>query len=117
MILTFQAVCIGWVFFRIQDMGMAWTMVRRMITLRPMFSMKGAEHFLVMKQDLPVIVPVVMIMVAILVVSNWPISALNEKRYFQNLPAFVKAAYCAIVIMAIVTFLPDNSQPFIYFQF
>lgn len=117
MILTFQAVCIGWVFFRIQDMGMAWTMVRRMITLRPMFSMKGAEHFLVMKQDLPVIVPVVMIMVAILVISNWPISALNEKKYFQNLPAFVKAAYCAIVIMAIVTFLPDNSQPFIYFQF
>jgi Na+/glutamate symporter len=79
--------------------------------------MKGAEHFLVMKQDLPVIVPVVMIMVAILVISNWPISALNEKKYFQNLPAFVKAAYCAIVIMAIVTFLPDNSQPFIYFQF
>jgi hypothetical protein len=52
-----------------------------------------------------------------LVISNWPISALNEKKYFQNLPAFVKAAYCAIVIMAIVTFLPDNSQPFIYFQF
>lgn len=117
LIITFQAVCIGWVFFRIQDMRLAWTMVKRMITLRPMFSMQGSEHFLVMKQDLPVIVPVVMIMVAILVLTNWPISALNEKKCFQNLPAFVKAAYCAVVIMAIVTFLPDNSQPFIYFQF
>jgi alginate O-acetyltransferase complex protein AlgI len=115
--LTFQAVCIGWVFFRIQDIGLAWVMVRRMITLRPMFSMPSPDHFIVMKPDLPVVVPVVMIMVALLLLTNVPISALNEKKVFQNLPAFVKAAYCAVLILAIVTFLPDTSQPFIYFQF
>ncbi|MBA4075528.1 MAG: hypothetical protein C0508_10845 [Cyanobacteria bacterium PR.023] len=115
--LTFQAVCIGWVFFRIQDIGLAWVMVRRMLTLRPMFSMPAPEHFIVMKPDLPVVVPVVMIMVALLLLTNLPISALNEKKVFQNLPAFIKAAYCAVLILAIVTFLPDTSQPFIYFQF
>jgi hypothetical protein len=92
-------------------------MVRRMITLRPMFSMPSPEHFIVLKPDLPVVVPVVMIMVALLLLTNLPISALNEKKVFQNLPAFVKAAYCAVLILAIVTFLPDTSQPFIYFQF
>ncbi|CAN5375313.1 MBOAT family protein [soil metagenome] len=115
--LTFQAVCIGWVFFRIQDIGLAWVMVRRMLTLRPMFSMPAPEHFIVMKPDLPVVVPVVLIMVGLLLLTNLPISALNEKKVFQNLPAFVKAAYCAVLILAIVTFLPDTSQPFIYFQF
>ncbi len=115
--LTFQAVCIGWVFFRIQDIGLAWVMVRRMLTLRPMFSMPAPEHFIVMKPDLPVVVPVVMIMVALLLLTNLPISALNERKVFQNLPAFIKAAYCAVLILAIVTFLPDTSQPFIYFQF
>jgi alginate O-acetyltransferase complex protein AlgI len=115
--LTFQAVCIGWVFFRIQDIGLAWVMVRRMLTLRPMFSMPAPDHFIVMKPDLPVVVPVVMIMVGLLLLTNLPISALNEKKVFQNLPAFVKAAYCAVLILAIVTFLPDTSQPFIYFQF
>lgn len=115
--LTFQAVCIGWVFFRIQDIGLAWVMVRRMLTLRPMFSMPAPEHFIVMKPDLPVVVPVVMIMVSLLLLTNLPISALNEKKVFQNLPAFIKAAYCAVLILAIVTFLPDTSQPFIYFQF
>jgi len=119
LLLTFHAVCIGWVFFRIQDIGMAWTMVRRMLTLRPFYSIPGPgpEHFLIMKQELPVIVPVVLIMVAILVLTNWPVSFLNEKRVFQKMPAFVQAAFCAVVIMAIITFLPDNSQPFIYFQF
>lgn len=115
--MTFQAVCIGWVFFRIQDIGLAWVMVRRMLTLRPMFSMPAPEHFIVMKPDLPVVVPVVMIMVSLLLLTNLPISALNEKKVFQNLPAFIKAAYCAVLILAIVTFLPDTSQPFIYFQF
>jgi phosphatidylserine synthase len=79
--------------------------------------MPAPEHFLVMKPDLPVMVPVVMIMVAILMIANWPVSALNEKKAFTRMPAFVQAAYCAIVILAIITFLPDNSQPFIYFQF
>jgi alginate O-acetyltransferase complex protein AlgI len=117
LLLTFHAVCIGWVFFRITDIGMAWTMVRRMITMRPFYSMTGPEHYLILKQELPVIVPVVLIMVAALVLSNWPLSYLNEKKVFERTPAFLQAAFCALVIMAIVTFLPDNSQPFIYFQF
>ncbi|OYV27027.1 MAG: hypothetical protein B7W98_02675, partial [Parcubacteria group bacterium 20-58-5] len=79
MLFTFHAVCIGWVFFRIQNIGAAFTMVRRMVTLRPFFSMPSPEHFLVMKPDLPVVVPVVMVMVAILMIANWPVSSLNEK--------------------------------------
>jgi alginate O-acetyltransferase complex protein AlgI len=117
LLLTFHAVCIGWVFFRLQNIGAACAMVRRMLTLRPFYSMPAPEHFLVMKTDLPVVVPVVIIMVAVLLITNWPISALNEKQAFTKMPAFVQAAYCAVVILAIITFLPDNSQPFIYFQF
>ncbi len=114
--LTFQTVCIGWVFFRMQDIGLAWVMIRRMLTLKPLYSL--ADHqFLVMKPELPVVVPVVIIMVAVLLLANLPISALNEKKVFQNLPAFVKAAYCAILILTMIIFLPDTSQPFIYFQF
>jgi len=115
--LTFQTVCIGWVFFRIQDIGLAWVMVRRMLTLRPFYSLSTPQHFIVLKAELPLVVPVVIIMVAVLLLTNLPISALNEKKVFQNLPAFVKAAFCALLILAIVIFLPDTSQPFIYFQF
>jgi alginate O-acetyltransferase complex protein AlgI len=117
LLLTFHAVCIGWVFFRIQNISAAFAMVRRMVTLRPFFSMPAPDHFLVLKPDLPVVVPVVMAMTLILVILNWPISALNEKNVFTKAPAIVQAAYCAAVILAIITFLPDNSQPFIYFQF
>jgi alginate O-acetyltransferase complex protein AlgI len=117
LLFTFHAVCIGWVFFRIQDIGAAWLMVKRMLTMRPFYSFAAPEHFLVMKPDLPVVVPVVMIMVALLLVFNFPVSALNEKRFFQRTPAIVQAVFCAFLIVAMVTFLPDNSAPFIYFQF
>lgn len=115
--LTFHAVCIGWVFFRIQDINAAFLMVKRMLIMRPLYSMGAPEHFLVMRQEMPVIVPIVMIMVLALLLTNLPVSWLNEKRFFQRTPAIVQAVFCTLLIVAMVTFQPDNSAPFIYFQF
>lgn len=117
LLLTFHAVCIGWVFFRIQDINAAWLMVKRMLILRPLVSMPAPEHFLVMKQEMPIIVPVVMAMVVLLLIQNWPVSWMNEKQVFKRCPAPVQALFCAVLIVAMVIFQPDNSAPFIYFQF
>ena len=115
--LTFHAVCIGWVFFRIQDINAAFLMVKRMLLMRPFFSMAAPEHFLVLRPEMPVVVPVVMVMVALLLLTNLPVSMLNEKRFFQRTPALVQAVFCTVLIVAMITFQPDNSAPFIYFQF
>lgn len=116
-LLTFHLVCIAWVFFRVQNVGTAFAVVKKMVLLRPMYTSVEAGHFLVLKETLPVIVPVAIIMVIGLLILNLPISALNERGTFKRMPAFLKGAFCSLVIMLIVTFLPDNSQPFIYFQF
>lgn len=116
-IFTFHVACIGWVFFRVQNISVAMNMVKKMVLFRPMFASDEAHHFLIMKQDLPVVVPVVLTMVALLLIFNFPISRLNESGYFKRLPAPVKAAFCSILILAMVTFLPDTTKPFIYFQF
>ncbi len=92
-------------------------MVKRMLILRPMVSMPAPEHFLVMKQEMPIIVPVVMAMVVLLLIQNWPVSWMNEKQVFKRCPAPVQALFCAVLIVAMVIFQPDNSAPFIYFQF
>ena len=115
--ITFHAACIGWVFFRVQDIGTAFSMVKKMLLLRPLLTKAEAGQFIVLKPDLPVIVPVVIAMVAILLILNLPVSAGNDGGFFKRLPAPVKAAFCSVLILVMVTFLPDNSAPFIYFQF
>lgn len=117
MFITFQAVCIGWVFFRVTNMSDAFLMVRRMVTMSPIYTSTENHSFLLLRQEMPVLVPVVMLMVLGLLISNIPISAASEKGLFRNAPAPLKAAFCTALVVAIITFLPDNSAPFIYFQF
>ena len=116
-LLTFHAACIGWVFFRIQDVSQAFFVARRMLVLNPIYTTVEQHRFLVLKPELPVIVPVTIAMVLILLALNLPVSAASERGWFKKSPAPLKAAFCAVLIIAIITFLPDNSSPFIYFQF
>ena len=115
--ITFQAVCIGWVFFRVQNISDAFLIVKRMVLMSPMYTRQENHAFLVLKPELPVIVPIVSIMVIALLVSNLPISMASERGWFKKAPAPLKAAFCTGLIVAIITFLPDTSAPFIYFQF
>lgn len=117
MLLTFHAVCIGWVFFRVQHIGHAFTIVRKMVLFHPIMTREEVGTFLVLKPELPLIIPVVLVMIALLLLQNWPLSAASERGWFRHSPAPLKAAFCAILILAMVTFLPDTSAPFIYFQF
>ncbi len=115
--LTFHVVCIGWVFFRIADISVALAMVKKMVLLSPIYTRVEAGHFLLLKPDLPVIVPLVILLVAGLLVATPVVGILRERSFFTRVPIPVKALYCALVIFSIVTFCPDNSTPFIYFQF
>lgn len=116
-ILTFHIACIAWVFFRMQDIRLAMGMVKKMVLLSPVYSQFEQGSFLLLRDNLPVVVPVVLIMIAALLVQNIPVSMLNEKGFFKKMPVPLKALYCTFLILAIVTFLPDSSTPFIYFQF
>jgi len=115
--ITFQAVCIGWVFFRIQNISDCCSIVKKMLLLYPWKTGVETNGFLVMSEKLPVVVPVTIIMVACLLLLNLPISWASEKGWFRAAPPFVKSAFCAAVIILVVIFLPDGNQPFIYFQF
>ncbi len=115
--LTFHAVCIGWVFFRVQEIGTAFNVVKKMVTFSPIRTGAEPVQFLVLQNHLPIVVILVVIMVAVLLLTNLPVSIMNEKGIFKNAPAQVKGVFCAILILLLVTFLPDGTQPFIYFQF
>ena len=118
MFITFQAVCIGWVFFRVTNIADCFSIVKRMMLLRPFkTAVEAQQGYLILSEKLPVIVPVTLIMVAALLVLNLPISFANEKGWFRAAPPLLKSAFCAVAVVLIVIFLPDGNQPFIYFQF
>lgn len=113
MIFTFHVVCIGWVFFRIQDIDTAFQVIKRMILFKSTLPLE----LTILQPHLPIIVPVTTIMVLLLVVFNIPVSQLNERRFFQSIPPISRAIFCASLLFLMVIFLPEYSEPFIYFQF
>ena len=116
-LLTFHFVCIGWVFFRIHEVNVAFSVVKRMVTLSPLRTPGEAEQLIIQGEHLPVIVSVTTIMTLILLVMNWPLGTLQNKGIHKLLPKPLLGVFCAFLILAMVTFLPDGSEPFIYFQF
>ncbi len=116
-LLTFHVVCIGWVFFVVHDVSTAFGIIKRLVLLKPIYTTAEQGHFLVLRPELPVVVTIAIGITALLLLCNFPVTWLNEKNVFRRAPAFLKAAYCCILILLMVTFLPDNSEPFIYFQF
>jgi len=116
-VLTFHCVCIGWVFFRINDIGAAFSMVRKMVLLSPIMTRAEAGQFILLKPELPISVPIAMMMVVGLLALTPLIGKARTAGWIARTPRPLKGLYVAAVILAIITFLPDNSTPFIYFQF
>ncbi len=112
-LLTFHVVCIGWVFFRVHEIGTAFGIVKKMV----IFNFSSLKHLIFFTLDYPLIVPCVVVMVALLMLCNFPVSWLNQRKIFQNAPPLAKAVFSFLLIVLIISLLPDHSEPFIYFQF
>ncbi len=117
-LLTFHTFCVSLVIFRAPNMQVAFPIIKRMFIWNHVFSpaAQGAQ-FLVLKPELPIIVPIALAILALLIVQNLPISSLIERKAFANLPVPLRAAFYTALIVAMIIFLPNGSPPFIYFQF
>lgn len=116
-ILTFHFVCIGWVFFRVHDVGSAFSIVKRMMTMAPLKTTPAGEPILILSPHLPVLVSFVAALTLGLLASNWLLGFIQEKKIHKKTPGPLLGAFCALLILAMVTYLPSGSEPFIYFQF
>lgn len=116
-LLTFNAVVVGCVFFGMNNITVAFTVLKRMVLLHPIFTSIEGHQFIVLKQEMPLIVPIMLVMLAILLIANYPLSKLIERKFFTLVPVPLKAAYWSALVVFMITFLSDSKQPFIYFQF
>jgi D-alanyl-lipoteichoic acid acyltransferase DltB (MBOAT superfamily) len=103
--LTFQYVCLGWVFFRSDSIDTALTMLGRLVTGWG----TPTEHVTVL----------VMAVVALMLAAQYapPRPAELVRVRFSRLGPVLQGAASAIVLFAITMLGPQGVAPFIYFQF
>lgn len=112
--LTFHVVCVGWVFFRADNMGVALAMLRNMFC-----GAGNAAQWQMTIVNVPdpaifVILPLVLVLLfAGQLASGW--LAARKEPLVVALP--LKAAAFAMIVLMLFLFSPDGSPKFIYFQF
>jgi D-alanyl-lipoteichoic acid acyltransferase DltB (MBOAT superfamily) len=103
--LTFQFVCLGWVFFNATGVSEAFAVLGRMVTAW------GRPSPLVT----PLLVAVVLGSIALQYVPSFSVSRLQAT--FSRQRAGVQIGVLAVALLGITTFGPAGVAPFIYYRF
>lgn len=116
-LLTFCSFCMSAVFFRITDIKTDLAIVKKMLLFNPLLSPGAEQGLILLNPQLPVVISLAIVLVLLLLLQNVPVSYLIQKGFFKNLPTPIKASYLVLLVALMLVLLPNNSTPFIYFQF
>jgi D-alanyl-lipoteichoic acid acyltransferase DltB (MBOAT superfamily) len=116
-VVTFQLVCIGWVFFRADNLKIAATMLAKMATVFAELTHFSATQLAVLEIRDPLIFPALVLIIPALMISQVVVNWLNDKKFYQSPPWAVQVGVMVVLMCVLTIFSPDNSPKFIYFQF
>jgi len=104
-ILTFQLVCLGWVFFRADSLSTALSLLNRLLT--------G------WRAPTALVSPLVIVTIALMLALQYMPHGVADRIMGRvaNLQPIAMGATLAVVLFFIVTLGPQGVAPFIYFQF
>jgi alginate O-acetyltransferase complex protein AlgI len=102
---TFVCVCIGWVFFRAQTLGDAWSILGRMAWPLAGEALPAAGMALVLT------------CLAAMLIGHLAGATLEWPRLVRRLPRTALGAALALFFLAALILLPEDGRLFIYFQF
>jgi alginate O-acetyltransferase complex protein AlgI len=113
-LITFNAFCISYVFFRANTNSRALYMLGRM--LKP-WAMEPHAHPLFLSSQGPLVAPMVPFIVVALAIAHILSEFLRRNGFWSKIPRLLQAIYCAFLIFMMLALMPDQSSRFIYFQF
>jgi alginate O-acetyltransferase complex protein AlgI len=101
---TFHLVCLGWVFFRADSIGTAFTLLWRLVTA---------------PGNAPLVRPVVLLAIAVVIGSQYiPAGAAQRvQAAFSGLRPSLQGVLLALVLFTITSLGPQGVAPFIYYRF
>jgi hypothetical protein len=103
--LTFQYVCLGWVFFNASGMSQAFTLLGRV------FTGWGEAS--------PLVTPLLVVVVAGTIASQFvpQLTVGRVQALFSRQSAAVQVGLLGVALLAITTYGPVGVAPFIYYRF
>lgn len=116
MLVTFHVVCIGWVLFRAETTGAVVTMLKRMFFLEAL-PQHSQLSMVLPSINYPLIYPSIYLLLPLLVGAHFFMGYANSHINFNRYPKVLKTAWCFALMFIVLTFSPDKSPRFIYFQF
>lgn len=114
---TFHTVCVGWVLFRAGTTELCGDILRKIFFLDPIYQGGSLLAMNLPAINYPIIYPSVFLLLPILAVAHFVMYYVKEKNLLASVPKPLKAVYCLALMFVILTFSPDKSPRFIYFQF
>jgi D-alanyl-lipoteichoic acid acyltransferase DltB (MBOAT superfamily) len=120
MIITFHTVCLGWVFFRADDMRLAIMMLRKLLFLDRLSSSQSLltitlptlhSHLI-----FPFMIPLLMAVCFLHYLGSKPKWLDTTRQKFAQSP-IAGGLYLAFLICCLITFSPETTPRFLYFQF
>lgn len=115
-VVTFHAVCIGWVFFRADTFESACNIIWKLSMIPQLMTAPESAWSV----NLPTIsdpaIFMVLPFVLLLLFAGQIFSGLTKERAI-TLPKWIDVAYVASMALLLLIFSPDTSPKFIYFQF
>lgn len=115
MLLTFHAVCVGWVFFRAETTESCFAILKKMFFLESVQTNSLAMNLF--NINYPLIYPSVFLILPLLAAGHVAMGYIDRHGLIARVPRPLKAAWCFALLFIVITFSPDKSPRFIYFQF
>ncbi len=116
-VFTFHVVCIGWVFFRADDMKIAGAVLGKLFEVPTALLNFSASQLAILQIRDPIIFPALVLILPVLLASTFVINWLNDKKFYQSPPWAVQVTVMVALMCLLTIFTPDSSPRFIYFQF
>jgi len=116
-IVTFHLVCIGWVFFRAENMTIAWQIISKLLIAPLELLHLNLAHLAVLQIRDPIIFPALIVILPILMLSQVLANWLNGKALYEHPPWAFQVVAMVAAMCLLTIFSPDTSPRFIYFQF
>jgi alginate O-acetyltransferase complex protein AlgI len=116
-VVTFHIVCIGWVFFRADDMKTATSIITKLLTAPVEILHFSAAKLAILQIRDPIIFPALVLLLPALMISHVVVGWLNDKKFYLSPPWAVQVGVMVALMCLLTIFSPDSSPRFIYFQF
>lgn len=117
LLLTFHAVCIGWVLFRAETTESCFRILEKMFFVDAVIKHTSCLTMNLPGINYPLIYPSIYMILPLLAAAHLLMGYINKTGVLVRVPRPAKAVYCFALMFIILVFSPDKSPRFIYFQF